>query len=80
MGLKRYFRCDCCGRTHEEKNFGEGAPDWTQIKGVNLNGVDNPMFCGECTAGFMMLVDNFVSSVREELDRQAIVKRLDGKI
>lgn len=43
----RTITCDIegCENRHTEKQFGDGHPHWGQLKGINLNGSNDPHLC-----------------------------------
>ena len=62
MAIERVIKCDikdCPCRT-EEESFGDGFKGgWTQITGIQLNGIVNPILC----PGHTHLMMNFVDSL-----------------
>lgn len=51
------FKCDGCGATHTEEQYGAGAPGWFGFKSVLLDGAQEPTFCPDCKGRILQFVD-----------------------
>jgi len=47
MTVRRTIRCDICKVEYTEREPGDGFPNWGQLHGISLNGVQNPNLCPE---------------------------------
>ncbi len=63
MAEKRTIFCDICGASSTEEKHGDGWPGWMGLKGVALDGVENPDLCPEHTKQVMDFVDNLKHGV-----------------
>jgi hypothetical protein len=64
MAEKRTVICDICGASCTEESYGAGWPGWMGLKGVKLNGTENPDLCPEHRGQVMGFVDSLL--VRKE--------------
>ncbi len=47
MPILRTIRCDVCGEEEKEKQPDAGFPGWGELRGIALDGAENPTLCPE---------------------------------
>ena len=45
MPIYRTIECDICAEQVTETELGDGFAGWGELKGIALDGVDNPALC-----------------------------------
>ena len=60
MSIKKTVCCDICNEMYTEEKPNEGFPEWGQVTGITLNGVDNPYLCPMHLAMTADFINNLV--------------------
>ena len=58
--IRRTIICDCCGKQEIESVANGGWSGWISVRGVVLNGSEEPNFCPDCKVTIMNYIDSLV--------------------